>query len=357
MATVFLCPISAVFQYFTDIGIVLAGGKINTYLAGTTTPTATYTDQTGVTPNANPLSLGSNGRLVGVQIWQPQGIALKIIITDANNVQLGPVFDQITGINDPTTIQTAYANPAGGSGADLIANAMRSYGLLTDLRAGVSPPLSGGQTLIVRSEGLLGVNDGYGGLFYWNASSNATDDGLTAIKPTAVVGAGRYLLLRGGAPAIYIAKTTTTARASTTTLTTDPDLVFTTFPNAPLVSWAFEALLMFNGTGSGAGGISVALQNSPSGSLVNNPQNLAVGTVNGAAFAGKSAWIVSTTPAAQITAATITTAASGNDALYISGAISQAQGGSFGIAWAQNSSSGNACNMLAGSWIRLSVAK
>lgn len=358
MATVFLCPISTIFQWFTDAGIILSGGKINTYLGGTVnTPQVTYTDVTGITPNANPIILGSNGRLNGVQIWQPQGISLKIVITDANNNQLGPVFDQITGINDPFSIQALYSSNVAGKGADLLANVMRSYGLLTDIRASVSPPNTGGQTLIVRSEGLLGANDGYGGLFYFDASSNATDDGISVIKPTGIAGAGRYLLLRGGAPSIYIAKTTTTLRNSTTALSTDPDLVFTTFPNAPAVSWAFEACLLFNGQAGGAGGIALALQYSPSSSLVNNPQNLAVGSVNGAAFAGKSAWILSATPAAQISAATITSSASGNDALYISAVISQTQGGNFGIAWAQNSSSANGCNMLAGSWIRVTVAK
>lgn len=107
MAIVYLCPISDIFQFFDDVGIVLAGGKINTYLAGTSSQTVTYTDQTGVTPNANPLILGSNGRLNNVQIWQPQSVALKVVITDKNNNQLGPVFDQVTGINDPTITSAA----------------------------------------------------------------------------------------------------------------------------------------------------------------------------------------------------------------------------------------------------------
>jgi hypothetical protein len=356
MPTVFLCPTSAIFQWFNDVGIVLSGGKINTYIAGTTNPTATYTDSTGVTPNSNPIILGSNGRLSSVQIWQPQGVLLKIVITDANNNQLGPVFDQIVGINDPSAIQNLYSSNAAGSGADLVANAMRSYGVLTDIRAGISSSIPG-STLIVRSEGLLGVNDGYGGLYYWNSSSIATDDGYTVIKPTGTSGAGRYLLLRGGAPAIYIAKQTTTSRASTTTLSTDPELVFTTLPNAPTVTWAFEACLMFNGVGGGGGGIALTLQGT--GSVpTNNNQNLATGLVNGVSFVGRSSWVNSGSPSAQISAATITAAGSGNDILYISGTISLGiTGGNFGIAWAQNTSSGNACAMLAGSWIRLSVAK
>lgn len=194
--TVFLCPISAIFQWFNDVGIVLAGGKINTYLAGTSTPANTWTDQTGTVLNSNPIVLSANGRMNSVQIWQAQGVALKILITDANNNQLGPVFDQITGINDPTALETIYANPASGSGADLIANAMRSYGLISDVRAANAPTLSGGQTLIIAIEGSSTLNDGLGGLFYWSASSSATDDGINVIKPTSVSSAGRYLRLK-----------------------------------------------------------------------------------------------------------------------------------------------------------------
>lgn len=71
-------------QFFNDAGIVLSGGKINTYLAGTSTPAATYTDSTGVTQNANPIILLSNGR-EAQEIWVPAGVAYKFVLADANN--------------------------------------------------------------------------------------------------------------------------------------------------------------------------------------------------------------------------------------------------------------------------------
>lgn len=50
-------------QYFTDAnGNPLNGGKLCTYAAGTSTPQATYSDVTLMTPNANPVILASNGR-------------------------------------------------------------------------------------------------------------------------------------------------------------------------------------------------------------------------------------------------------------------------------------------------------
>jgi hypothetical protein len=57
---VLYCPHYA---YFTDNdGNPLAGGKLYTYEAGTTTPKATYTAADGLTPNANPIILDASGR-------------------------------------------------------------------------------------------------------------------------------------------------------------------------------------------------------------------------------------------------------------------------------------------------------
>jgi hypothetical protein len=175
-----------------------------TYAAGTTTPTATYTDITGGTPNANPIQLLSNGRLPNVSIWQPGGTAIKVVFsTNAGTsgapvfgVQIGPTFDQVSGINDPAPLLTTLITPASGSGADLIANAVRSYDLVSTVRAANVPSLAVGQTLIIDVEGGTTVNDAAGGVFYWNATSTATDDGgVTTITPTGAGSTGRYLRL------------------------------------------------------------------------------------------------------------------------------------------------------------------
>ena len=40
-------------QFFDNNGVILSGGKIYSYAAGTTTPATTYTSSTGATPPMN----------------------------------------------------------------------------------------------------------------------------------------------------------------------------------------------------------------------------------------------------------------------------------------------------------------
>jgi hypothetical protein len=52
-------------QFFDNNGVILTGGKIYAYAAGTTTPQAVYTSVSGATPHANPIVLDSAGRVPG----------------------------------------------------------------------------------------------------------------------------------------------------------------------------------------------------------------------------------------------------------------------------------------------------
>ena len=63
----FLSPIGNEPQVDAN-GNPVSGGKILTYLAGTTTAAATYTSITGATPQANPIILNSLG-LPASPIW------------------------------------------------------------------------------------------------------------------------------------------------------------------------------------------------------------------------------------------------------------------------------------------------
>ena len=91
-----LSPIGNGFQFFTTTGLPLAGGKIYTYQAGSSTPLATYTDNTGATANANPIVLGTDGR-PSSEIWLTYGYNYKFILKDANDTTIQS-YDNLYGI-------------------------------------------------------------------------------------------------------------------------------------------------------------------------------------------------------------------------------------------------------------------
>lgn len=102
MALFYLSPIVFTNQWFTNTGVVLSGGLINTYQAGTSTPQVTYQDSAGVTPNANPIVLNSAGRIAGSgEIWVPAGTALKLVVTDAQSNVITTI-DNVASLNDPS---------------------------------------------------------------------------------------------------------------------------------------------------------------------------------------------------------------------------------------------------------------
>ena len=79
-------------QFFDANGNPLAGGKLYTYAAGTTTPLATYTDYGGGTANPNPVILDSRGE---ANVWL--GTALyKFKLTTSTNVDVWTV-DNVGG--------------------------------------------------------------------------------------------------------------------------------------------------------------------------------------------------------------------------------------------------------------------
>ncbi len=119
-------------QAFTNVGVVLAGGSITTYLAGTTTPTDTWIDSTGVTKNSNPITLDSAGRLPQM-IWQLSRVPIKAVFKDANGVQVGPTFDQISGVGDPgAALNTFYGTDTGAANAYAISVASANFSSYVD---------------------------------------------------------------------------------------------------------------------------------------------------------------------------------------------------------------------------------
>ena len=95
-----LSPIGgAAAQFFSNDGVPLAGGLIYTYLAGTSTLTATYTTIAGNIAHSNPIVLDSAGRVPGGEIWLTNGTSYKFILRDSAGTLIG-TYDNISPIND-----------------------------------------------------------------------------------------------------------------------------------------------------------------------------------------------------------------------------------------------------------------
>lgn len=120
MPAVSLSPIFNGWQGFTVNGIPLNGGLINTYLAASSTPALTYTDNTGGTSNANPIVLNASGYPPS-EIWLVQGTAYKFVLTDSlglntqtfDNISSGPSFTDLSASSGSSLIGFIQA----GSGA------------------------------------------------------------------------------------------------------------------------------------------------------------------------------------------------------------------------------------------------
>ena len=93
---VFLSPVGgAAAQFFTNSGVILSGGKLYTYAAGTTTPQTTFTSSSGNTNHTNPIILDSAGRVPGGEIWLSTS-PYKFLLKDSNDVLIA-TYDNIFG--------------------------------------------------------------------------------------------------------------------------------------------------------------------------------------------------------------------------------------------------------------------
>lgn len=86
-------------QFFNNSGVPLAGGKLYTYQAGTTTPQTTYTTNAGNVAHSNPIILDSSGRVPnGGEIWLLIATNYKFVLNTSTDVLIA-TWDNITGIN------------------------------------------------------------------------------------------------------------------------------------------------------------------------------------------------------------------------------------------------------------------
>jgi hypothetical protein len=176
-------------QFFDNNGVPLAGGLIYTYLAGTSTPAATYTSSTGSIAHANPIVLDAAGRIATGEVWLTSGVEYKFVVKTALFVQLGS-YDNISSINDFTVIYAALANTTDVTLGDALIGFKQSN---------ASGALSGavGRTVHQKLQELVSVKD-------FGAVGDGTTDDTAAIQSALnacsvngnllYVPAGKYLV-------------------------------------------------------------------------------------------------------------------------------------------------------------------
>ena len=107
-------------QFFDNNGVILSGGLVYTYAAGTTTPQAVYTTSAGSIAHANPIVLDSAGRVPsGGEIWLTDVVSYKFVLKTATATTIG-TYDNVTGNSSGFAvaiagIYTALAAPTGSS--------------------------------------------------------------------------------------------------------------------------------------------------------------------------------------------------------------------------------------------------
>ena len=102
-------------QLFDANGVPLAGGKIYTYEAGSSTPAATYTTYAGVANHTNPIVLDSAGRVPSGQVWVNASINYKFILKTSTDVSIA-TYDNVPSLGPSTMVVDDFT----GTGSTLI---------------------------------------------------------------------------------------------------------------------------------------------------------------------------------------------------------------------------------------------
>ena len=149
MATVNLSPLFNAQTVFGPTGIPLAGGQIYTYLAGSSTPLATYTTSAGNIANANPIILGSDAKLPS-ELWLTAGSSYKFVVQDANSNQVA-TYDNIYGIlQQPSGLPGSVAQVVTATFNSRSTTTSSTY-VNTVLTASITPTASTSKIIITAS--------------------------------------------------------------------------------------------------------------------------------------------------------------------------------------------------------------
>jgi hypothetical protein len=145
-----------VWQATDSSGLPIIGAKLHTYAATTTTDQAVYLDAALTSPASNPVVANAAGRFPA--LWTA-GEAYHLVLR-------GP--DVLGNPGDVEWEIDNYRFPV----------SQVPLNTVSDLRSQAN---KSGQ---ITTLGHTTVGDGYGGIWNWNASSTATDNGYTIVKPS-----------------------------------------------------------------------------------------------------------------------------------------------------------------------------
>jgi hypothetical protein len=226
MAVVYLSPVGGVAaQFFTNTGSVLTGGKLYSYAAGTTTPQATYTTNSGAVARTNPIILDAAGRVPDSgEIWITAN-AYKFVLKDSNDVLIAS-WDNINGStplvftvddfsgNGSTTAFTLSATPYNENITFVYVNGVyqnkNTYSVAgTTLTFSTAPPLTTSiEVMYLSSVQDVGLSDftGNGSTVAFTLSAAPTSENST------------FVFING----VYQQKNTYTIAGTTLTFSTAP---------------------------------------------------------------------------------------------------------------------------------------
>jgi hypothetical protein len=203
--SVFLSPVGNGDHWLGANALPANAGFINTYLAGTTTPAATYTTSAGNIANTNPIVLSAAG-IPPLEIWLTGGTSYKFIITDILGVQIGPPYDNIYGIGDPSIGGTApatsiaYTPPGAGAVATTVQAKEAQWRSVFDFMtaAQITDCQSGAMTLDLTTavQAALTAIGVTGGILYFPPGTFMINQTVKISSSTIVQGSGKATLIK-----------------------------------------------------------------------------------------------------------------------------------------------------------------
>ncbi len=168
-------------KFFDNNGRPLVGGLLFTYVAGTTTKVATYTDRSGGTPNTNPIELDFRGEC---RIWLDPMLAYKFTLSPRDDSD--PPTAPIWTVDDITVAPMPFDNYADDTGS--VNNVSVDIPWLSSISAGTRIVFRAAATNT--GPMTLTVNGGSANPITWQSR--------VELSPTAVVALGLYQVIFDG---------------------------------------------------------------------------------------------------------------------------------------------------------------